>query len=192
MMLFLLQIALLLVSKVVHYLNQDGLSLLALKSAIETDQTQILDSWSESYPTPCHWHGVACTRNQVTNLFLTNKCLTGYIPSKLGHLDSLKRLNLLNNNFSIPIPAYIFNAAALISLDLSNNSLVGPIPDQIRSLKALNHLDMSSNFLNCSFPESLAELPSLTGTLNLSYDKYTLMGDIIVLILFIPLSGGVG
>ncbi|XP_050120935.1 receptor protein kinase-like protein ZAR1 [Malus sylvestris] len=173
MMLFLLQIALLLVPEVVHCLNQDGLSLLALKSAIETDPTRILDSWSESDPTPCHWHGVACTGNRVTDLLLTNKRLTGYIPSELGHLDSLKRLNLSNNNFSMPMPAHLFNADALISLDLSNNSLVGPIPDQIRSLKALNHLDLSSNLLNGSLPESLAELPSLAGTLNLSYNKFS-------------------
>ncbi|XP_009345120.2 receptor protein kinase-like protein ZAR1 [Pyrus x bretschneideri] len=173
MILFFLQIALLLVPVVVHCLNQDGLSLLALKSAIETDPTRILDSWSESDPTPCHWHGVACTGNRVTDLLLTNKRLTGYIPSELGHLDSLKRLNLSNNNFSMPIPAHLFNAAALISLDLSNNSLVGPIPDQIRSLKALNHLDLSSNLLNGFLPESLAELPSLAGTLNLSYNKFS-------------------
>ncbi|RXH93399.1 hypothetical protein DVH24_013975 [Malus domestica] len=131
MMLLLLQIALLLVPEVVHCLNQDELSLPALKFAIETDQTRIHDFWSKSDPTPCHWHGVACTGNQVTDLLLTNKRLTGYIPSELGQLNSLKRLNLSNKNFSMPIPAHLFNVAALTSLDLSNNSLVGPIQDQI-------------------------------------------------------------
>ncbi|KAM1197321.1 hypothetical protein ACFX2I_008927 [Malus domestica] len=173
MMLLLLHIALFLVPDVVLCLNPDGLSLLALKSAIETDPTGILDSWSESDPTPCHWHGVVCTRNRVTDLLLANKRLTGYIPSELGHLDSLKRLSLSNNNFSKPIPAHLFNAAALITLDLSHNSLVGSVPAQIGTIKALKHLDLSSNFLNGSLPESLAELPSLAGTLNLSYNNFS-------------------
>lgn len=158
---------------VVLGLNADGLSLLALKAAIETDPTRVLDSWSESDSSPCHWHGVVCTRNRVTELFLTEKGFNGYIPSELGHLDSLKRLNLARNNFSKPIPARLFNATSLIALDLSRNSLSGPVPAQIGALKDLRHLDLSSNLLNGSLPESLTELESLVGTLNLSYNRFS-------------------
>ncbi|CAB4317161.1 unnamed protein product [Prunus armeniaca] len=173
MLLFLHIALLLLIAEVVLCLNPDGLSLLALKSAIETDPTRVLDSWFDSDPTPCHWHGVVCTRNRVTDLLLSDKGFSGYIPSELGHLDSLKRLSLSRNNFSKLIPAHLFNATNLISLDLSRNSFVGPVPPQIEALKALKHLDLSSNFLNGSLPESLAELPSLAGTLNLSYNKFS-------------------
>ncbi|XWS66409.1 hypothetical protein CRYUN_Cryun05aG0196700 [Craigia yunnanensis] len=154
-------------------LNSDGLSLLALKAAIESDPTRYLDKWSESDSTPCHWPGIACTRNRVTSIFLPNKGLTGYIPSELGLLDSLTRMNLSQNNFSKPIPSRLFNATNLIYIDLSHNSLSGPVPPQIKSLKNLTHLELSSNSLNGSLPESLVELKSLTGTLNLSYNKFS-------------------
>lgn len=154
-------------------LNPDGLSLLALKAAIETDPNGVLDSWSESDYTPCHWRGVVCTRSRVTELYLPNKGFTGYIPSELGLLDSVRRLSLANNNFSKTIPSHLFNATNLVALDLSHNSLSGPIPDQIRALKTLRQLDLSSNLLNGSLPEALSELDGLVGTLNLSYNRFS-------------------
>ncbi|XWS43202.1 hypothetical protein CRYUN_Cryun16bG0082400 [Craigia yunnanensis] len=160
-------------TSLVSSLNPDGLSLLALKAAIESDPTRSLDKWSESDSTPCHWPGIACTRNRVTSIFLPNKGLTGYIPSELGLLDSLTRLSLSQNNFSKPIPYHLFHATNLIYIDLSHNSLSGPVPPQIKSLKYLTHLDLSSNSLNGSLPKSVVELKSLTGTLNLSYNKFS-------------------
>ncbi|XP_022766015.1 receptor protein kinase-like protein ZAR1 [Durio zibethinus] len=160
-------------TSMVSSLNSDGLSLLALKAAIESDPSRSLDKWSESDSTPCHWPGIACTRNRVSSIFLHNKGLTGYIPSELGLLDSLTRLSLSQNNFSKPIPYHLFNATNLIYIDLSHNSLSGSVPPEIKSLKNLTHLDLSSNSLNGSLPESLVELKSLTGTLNLSYNKFS-------------------
>ncbi|GAV63921.1 Pkinase domain-containing protein/LRRNT_2 domain-containing protein/LRR_8 domain-containing protein [Cephalotus follicularis] len=153
-------------------LNQDGLSLLALKAAIEADPTGSLDSWSESDPTPCLWSGIICTHDRVTSLTLSNVGLNGYIPSELGLLDSLSQLNLSFNNFSKLIPSHLFNSKNLLSLDLSHNSLSGPIPDQIKNLQYLTHLDLSSNDLDGPLPESLVDLKTLEGTLNLSYNKF--------------------
>ncbi|KAG5402394.1 hypothetical protein IGI04_017001 [Brassica rapa subsp. trilocularis] len=153
-------------------LNSDGLSLLALKSAVDNDPTKVMNHWSESDQTPCHWSGVACTNGRVTSLNLFGKSLSGYIPSELGLLDSLNRLDLAHNNFSKPVPVRLFEPTNLRYIDLSHNSLSGPIPDQIRHLKSLNHLDLSSNRLNGSLPESLAELGSLAGTLNLSFNRF--------------------
>ncbi|KAJ7976834.1 Receptor protein kinase-like protein [Quillaja saponaria] len=154
-------------------LNSDGLSLLALKAAIESDPTRILNSWSDLDLTPCHWVGIVCTHDRVTQLSLPNKGFTGYIPSEIGLLNSLKRLSLSHNNFSSPIPSHLFNATNLVVLDLSHNSLSGSIPSEITSLKSLRHLDLSSNFLNGSLPEDLAELNGLVGTLNLSYNSFS-------------------
>ncbi|KAJ6381000.1 hypothetical protein OIU77_029824 [Salix suchowensis] len=154
-------------------LNTDGLALLALKAAIRTDPTDTLASWTETDPTPCHWHGITCINHRVTSLSLPNKNLTGYIPSELGLLDSLTRLTLSRNNFSKVIPLHLFNASALRFLDLSHNSLSGPIPAEIESLQALTHLDLSSNCLNGSLPASLIKLRSLSGTLNLSYNSFS-------------------
>ncbi|XP_030519273.2 LOW QUALITY PROTEIN: receptor protein kinase-like protein ZAR1 [Rhodamnia argentea] len=157
-------------------LTPDGLSLLALKAAVASDPTRSLSSWSETDVSPCRWAGVACSRGRVASLFLAGRNLSGYIPSELGLLGSLKRLNLAGNNFSKPIPSRLFNATSLVSLDLSRNSLFGPIPTQIKDLRNLTHLDLSSNSLNGSLPEELAELRSLSGTLNLSYNGFS--GDV--------------
>ncbi|AEE79707.1 putative protein kinase RLK-Pelle-LRR-III family [Arabidopsis thaliana] len=154
-------------------LNPDGLSLLALKSAILRDPTRVMTSWSESDPTPCHWPGIICTHGRVTSLVLSGRRLSGYIPSKLGLLDSLIKLDLARNNFSKPVPTRLFNAVNLRYIDLSHNSISGPIPAQIQSLKNLTHIDFSSNLLNGSLPQSLTQLGSLVGTLNLSYNSFS-------------------
>lgn len=154
-------------------LNSDGLSLLALKAAIDSDPSGVLASWSESDATPCRWPGVVCTRGRVTDIYLPNRGFSGYLPSELGHLDSLRRLGLAHNNFSRPIPVHLFKAYSLIVLDLSRNSLSGPVPAQIADLKSLRHLDLSSNLLNGSLPDALGDLQSLVGTLNLSYNRFS-------------------
>lgn len=154
-------------------LNSDGLSLLALKAAIVNDPTGVLDTWSESDSYPCRWVGISCTRGRVTGVFLPNRGFTGYIPSELGALVSLRQLNLANNNFSKLIPSRLFNATSLLSLDLSHNSLSGPLPPQVKALKKLVHLDLSSNLLNGSLPEELVELENLAGSLNLSYNRFS-------------------
>ncbi|KAL1060779.1 hypothetical protein V6Z11_1Z070000, partial [Gossypium hirsutum] len=141
-------------TSLVSSLNSDGLSLLALKAAVESDPNRCLESWSESDATPCHWLGIGCTRKRVTSIFLPNK-------------------GLAQNNFSKLIPYHLFNATNLVYIDLSHNSLSGSVPPQIKSLKNLTHLDLSSNSLNGSLPESLVELKSLRGTLNLSFNKFS-------------------
>ncbi|XP_016460187.2 putative LRR receptor-like serine/threonine-protein kinase At4g37250 [Nicotiana tabacum] len=156
-------------------LNSDGLSLLALKSAISSDPTEFLASWSESDSSPCHWNGITCDdQNQkVTAISLSAKNLTGYIPSEIGALSNLSILSLSYNNFSKPIPIHLFNATSLHSVDLSHNAFTGFLPQQITSLNNLNHLDLSANFLNGSLPEELTELTQLIGTLNLSYNRFS-------------------
>ncbi|XP_019419968.1 PREDICTED: receptor protein kinase-like protein ZAR1 [Lupinus angustifolius] len=154
-------------------LNSDGLSLLALKSAITFDPNGALKTWSQTDPTPCNWNGVVCFQNRVTQLALPNNSLTGYLPSELGLLTSLKRLSLPHNNFSNSIPINLFNATNLVVLDLSHNSLSGFIPSEIHSLRLLRHVDISSNSLTGSLPESLSELIGLVGTLNLSFNHFS-------------------
>ena len=99
-------------------LNSDGLSLLALKAAVDSDPTGVLSSWSETDGTPCHWPGVSCSGDKVSQVSLPNKTLSGYIPSELGFLTSLKRLSLPHNNFSNAIPPSLFNATSLIVLSI--------------------------------------------------------------------------
>ncbi|KAI7733835.1 hypothetical protein M8C21_020883, partial [Ambrosia artemisiifolia] len=145
-----------------------------LKAAITNDPTKSLTTWSETDSTPCHWTGITCNSDRhVTTLFLPNRNLTGYLPSELGALLSLKHLSLSNNNFSKPIPINLFNASNLLSIDLSHNSLTGPLPEKVNSLKSLTFLDLSSNRLNGSLPESLSNLTNLSGTVNLSFNEFS-------------------
>ncbi|KAJ9543674.1 hypothetical protein OSB04_023381 [Centaurea solstitialis] len=155
-------------------LNSDGLSLLALKSAVAGDPANSLATWTESDSTPCHWAGVSCNSNhRVISLSLPEKNLSGYLPSELGALRSLRHLSLPNNNFSKPLPENLFNATGLISIDLSHNRLTGPLPEKMASLKSLTFLDLSSNLLNGSLPASLSNLTNLSGTVNLSYNRFS-------------------
>ncbi|KAI3914710.1 hypothetical protein MKW92_021884 [Papaver armeniacum] len=173
---FLLLVLLLLffISPISCLLNSDGLSLLALKSSITTDPTRSLKSWSESDETPCKWYGVTCNnQNRVTQVHLPNKGFNGYIPSEIGALTSLQNLSLSFNNFTNIIPPHLFNATSLVSLDLSHNHLSGTIGNTIKTLSLLSHLDLSSNLLNGSLPDSLAQLPQISGTLNLSYNLFS-------------------
>lgn len=154
-------------------LNSDGLSLLALKAAIDVDPTGILDSWSDSSTTPCEWPGVSCNGNhdRVTQLALPSKGLRGYVPSELGHLTELQFLRLPHNNLTRTIPSTLFNNTNnLLVVDLSHNSLSGPLPPLTNTLL---HVDLSSNFLNGTIPETLSSLVSLAGTLNLSHNRFS-------------------
>nr|GMD47932.1 receptor protein kinase-like protein ZAR1 [Ipomoea batatas] len=131
-------------------LSSDGFSLLALKAAIFSGESEVLGSWSESDSSPCRWGGVTCDHNRrVTGVSLSNGNFSGYIPSELGALSSL------------------------LSLDLSHNRFSGPLPPQITALTNLTHLDLSSNFLNGSLPPELNALSNLAGTLNLSYNTFS-------------------
>ncbi|XP_051138940.1 receptor protein kinase-like protein ZAR1 [Andrographis paniculata] len=132
-------------------LNADGLSLLAIKAAITNDPTKALISWSDSDITPCKWDGITCddARRRITSISLSNKNLTGYIPSEIGALLSLT------------------------FLDLSENFFSGPLPLSIAFLQTLTHLDLSSNGFNGTLPETLSNLTNLKGTLNLSYNSFS-------------------
>ncbi|XP_072986416.1 receptor protein kinase-like protein ZAR1 [Typha latifolia] len=154
-------------------LTTDGLALLALKSAISSDPTGALDSWSESDSEPCAWPGVTCQSGRVTALAISNRSLAGYLPSELSLLSSLETLTLPYNLLSGPIPAAISSLRDLTVLDLSHNLLSGSIPSDMGGLGSLSRLDLSSNLLNGSLPPAIATLPRLSGVLNLSFNHFS-------------------
>jgi Leucine rich repeat N-terminal domain/Protein tyrosine and serine/threonine kinase len=154
-------------------LSTDGLALLALKFAVSSDPTGVLDSWRDSDSDPCAWTGVTCQAGRAASLSLSNYSLSGYLPSELSLLSALETLSLPQNRFSGPIPAAISALRSLTFLDLSHNLLSGPIPVGIAALTALSHLDFSANFLNDTLPPALASLTQLSGVLDLSFNQFT-------------------
>ncbi|KAF6150029.1 hypothetical protein GIB67_002811 [Kingdonia uniflora] len=149
-------------------LSPDGLSLLALKSAIDpsSDHSTFSD-WKEEDENPCQWSGVSCMNvsgflyPRVVGIALSGKNLTGYIPSELGTLIFLRRLNLHGNNFHGSIPVLLFKAISLHSVFLYGNNLTGEFPVSICKLPRLQNLDLSMNGFSGKIGEELGKCTQL-------------------------------
>ncbi|KAJ6769196.1 LRR RECEPTOR-LIKE SERINE/THREONINE-PROTEIN KINASE-RELATED [Salix koriyanagi] len=149
-------------TKLSHSLTPDGLSLLSLKSAVDqTSAGSAFSDWNEDDPTPCRWTGVWCMNitglpdPHVVGIAISGKNLRGYIPSELGNLIYLRRLNLHNNNFYGSIPDQLFNATSLHGLFLYGNNLSGSLPPSICNPPRLQNVDLSNNSLSGSLPQNL-------------------------------------
>lgn len=145
-------------------LSPDGLSLLALKSAVDqtSDGGSAFSDWNENDTYPCHWSGISCMNisgfsdPRVVVIAISRKNLTGYIPSELGTLVFLRRLNLHGNRFYGSIPVQLFSATSLHSIFLYGNNLSGPLPPSICHLPRLQNLDLSKNSFSGTIPGDLA------------------------------------
>lgn len=107
------------------------------------------------------------------------------IPSELGHLVSLQRLDLRNNRLEGELPLSIIKMKAqgcnvllsgntgftlptntrdlgdITTLDLSRCSLLGRIPNWLGNLKELTNLDLSENKFKGPIPPALDQLTNL-------------------------------
>ncbi|XP_040385134.1 receptor protein kinase-like protein ZAR1 [Oryza brachyantha] len=151
-------------------LTADGLALLALKAAVTDDPLSVLSSWSEADADPCRWPGVTCGNvssssaaagRRVVGVALAGKNLSGYIPSELGSLLFLRRLNLHDNRLTGGIPAALSNASSLHSVFLYGNRLTGGLPVALCDLPRLQNLDVSRNALSGELPVDLRSCRSL-------------------------------
>ncbi|KAK4597679.1 hypothetical protein RGQ29_015267 [Quercus rubra] len=149
-------------------LTPDGLSLLSLKSAVDQDgSTTAFFDWNENDTNPCRWTGISCMNitgfpdPRVVGISVAGKNLRGYIPSELGSLVYLRRLNLHNNNFYGSLPSQLFNATSLHSIFLYSNNLSGSLPPSICTLPRLQNLDLSNNSLSGPISESLKNCKQL-------------------------------
>ena len=87
--------------------------------------------------------------------------LTGSIPSELGNLANLTRLNLRQNGLSGAIPSALGDLSNLEALYLDDNSLTGTIPSELGSLLNLTTLDLADNELDGTIPSELGSLSNL-------------------------------
>ncbi|KAJ3695700.1 hypothetical protein LUZ60_001077 [Juncus effusus] len=95
-------------------------------------------------------------------LLLSGNQFTAKIPSQLGYLKHVLKIDMSQNNFSGSIPLEIGNCTSLTYLDLSRNGLTGLIPSQVAEIKILNYLNISWNNLNGSIPKEIGFIKSLT------------------------------
>ncbi|KAF5181326.1 Leucine-rich repeat protein kinase family protein, partial [Thalictrum thalictroides] len=98
---------------------------------------------------------------RVVGIALSGKNLRGYIPSELGTLIFLRRLNLHGNNFYGSIPLQLFNATSLHSIFLYNNNLSGLLPPSICQLARLQNLDLSQNSFSGSISSDIGNCTQL-------------------------------
>lgn len=88
--------------------------------------------------------------------------ITGNIPTSIGfHLPNLRKLHLLRNKLSGPIPESIGKLSKLEEIVLSENSFSGSLPWSLGNLKNLNRLVLDSNRLSGAIPDSIANLTDL-------------------------------
>ncbi|XP_073042538.1 LRR receptor-like serine/threonine-protein kinase ERECTA isoform X1 [Primulina eburnea] len=99
---------------------------------------------------------------------LSNNMISGYMPSSLGDLEHLLKLNLSNNGLTGAIPAEFGNLRSVVDIDLSNNHLSGSIPQELGQLQNLFLLKLGNNNISGDVM-MLANCLSLT-VLNVSYN----------------------
>jgi len=102
--------------------------------------------------------------------------LESTIPTELGNLVNLERLNLGNNKLIGAIPTEIYDGLVNLKvLNLVQNRLTGPIQTNIKNMSSLQELYLRGNFITGTIPSQIGELldmralwldlSELTGTL---------------------------
>ena len=92
------------------------------------------------------WHGIEVDEEgQVIGVDLTTNNLVGTIPSPIGYLTHLRRLQLDKNGLTGSIPREIAYLAHLETLDVSYNRLAGSIPPELGNLESLKRLAIGGN-----------------------------------------------
>ncbi|KAJ3246512.1 hypothetical protein HDU77_008920 [Chytriomyces hyalinus] len=78
----------------------------------------------------------------------------GVIPTQLGKLASLSKLDVSSNELSGPIPSELAQMRSLEALQLNGNQLSGSIPSEMATMQHLVKCSLHNNFLSGSIPSS--------------------------------------
>ena len=131
------------------------------------------------------WHGITTDgRGRVIELALSENMLSGEIPSELGNLTNLDRLNLSFNMLSGSIPSELGNLTNLTRLNLSQNRFSGEIPPELGNLTNLERLYLRDSPISpWAHPSHLSgeipsELGNLTNLTELDLRGHQLSGEI--------------
>ena len=119
------------------------------------------ENWLTDAPLE-EWYGVRTdVEGRVTHLELSKIGLRGVVPTEIGDLSRLRKLNLSSNWLESDIPPELGGMPALEELDLSGNSLGGIVPAEIADLGRLAKLSLGWNMLHGAIPPELAQLTRL-------------------------------
>jgi hypothetical protein len=96
----------------------------------------------------CEWFGITCDDSGVvTRIDIENNELSGFLPSELALLTSLRTLNISNNTVGGSIPEELSLIGNMDQLLLTSNKLEGEIPVDIYDLQGLTRLEIERNNL---------------------------------------------
>ncbi|KAJ8764110.1 hypothetical protein K2173_005015 [Erythroxylum novogranatense] len=109
----------------------------------------------------------------LSGLVMQDNHLTGSIPSELGMLPNLQELYLGQNRLSSQFPSSIGNLSQLFNLHLDGNNFEGNFPSAIGNCQSLVELYASENKFSGTMPKEILSLPSLSKSLNLSWNSLT-------------------
>ncbi|KAI3849292.1 hypothetical protein MKW92_002426 [Papaver armeniacum] len=93
---------------------------------------RLTSQWAGNYPCKDQWFGLSCEDQKVSVINLPNQHLN-------GKSDSLRRIQLKQNNITSHIPACLADLKSLTSVDLSYNNFQAPLPEFIGSAKIITY-----------------------------------------------------
>jgi len=83
----------------------------------------------------------------MTMLWIHGNAITGTLPSELGNISGLVRIDAIDNQLRGTIPSELAKLSHLERLNLSNNQLSGPIPSELANIPTLRTLQIERNSL---------------------------------------------
>jgi hypothetical protein len=96
------------------------------------------------------------------NLSLGFNNLVGSVPTEIGLLQNLKRINLQTNSLTGQLPEELSSAAALKALDVEFNQFSGPISPGIGNLVNLRVMSLQGNNFSGTMPAEVCAISNLT------------------------------
>ena len=141
-------------------LVSDCNTLLAMKRILEGRASPL--NWSADTSIE-DWEGITVhgSPKRVTRLELSNRGLSGRIPTSLGALSELRILWLAENQLTGLIPTHIGGLSKMQWMTLSGNQLSGAIPPDMGDLTSLEIMNLNDNRLNGEIPPELSSLSIL-------------------------------
>lgn len=118
--------------------------------------------WLQSL-TPCNdWYGVVCVGSNVRAIELASNNVSGTLPTELGDLQLLGKLDLRFNNLSGPLPVEIGSMGSLYGLMLSGNQMSGVLTHIAwDDLEKMVDLRFDGNQFTGTIPADFGELVAL-------------------------------
>ncbi|PON47410.1 Tyrosine-protein kinase [Trema orientale] len=119
-------------------------------------------SSSSQHKDVCQWQGITCNNSsRVNSVELSGKNISGKISASIFRLPDIETVDLSGNQLSGELPDDIFSGSnTLRYLNLSNNNFTGPVPRG--SVSSLETLDLSNNMLSGEIPEDIGKFSSLS------------------------------